>query len=321
MKEKIWGFLLKYSKIILLIVIVVLASINANDPIENIFTVLMSQAPFMLIYCFGMTLAIIRGGLDLSIGSVAAFSSYIAATIIITGQVFLGIIVGLAIGASIGLVNGVLISKAKVPPFIATYGMNWVVRGLVLFILAGQKIFGFTEGFRVFSTGSVINISNTMRISNPFVIAVVIFLILLFVLRKTVFGRNVYAVGANVNATKITGVNTAKITIIIYMISGTLAAIAGLLYAAVLDCAEPNMGYQYALMGIASTLVGGTAISGGKGGVGNTIIGVLIIVFLTNALAVMGVSHLWQQAVFGIIIIFAALMEKSRQKQVMLIGM
>ena len=141
--KKINGFILKQSKIILLIVIVAVASIFANDPVENIFTVVMSQAPFMLIYCMGMTLAILTGGLDLSIGSVAAFSSYIAATLIIQGQVVLGIIVGLAIGAAIGIINGLLIAKLRVSPFIATYGMDWVVRGVVLFILAGQKIFGF----------------------------------------------------------------------------------------------------------------------------------------------------------------------------------
>lgn len=321
MKDKFWTFLLKYSNIILLIAIVLVASLNANNPLENIFTVMMSQAPFMLIYCLGMTLAIIRGGLDLSIGSVAAFSSYIAAVLIISGQVFLGIVVGLAIGATIGLINGVLISKVKVPPFIATYGMDWVVRGLVLFILAGRKIFGFSDGFRSISTGSVVRFSNTMRISNPFVIAAVIFLILLFVLRKTVIGRNIYAVGANTEATRITGVNTAKVTIAVYMISGVLAAIAGLLYAAVLDCAEPNMGYQYGLMGIAATLVGGTSLAGGKGGVGNTVIGVLIMVFLTNAMAVMGVSHLWQQAVFGIIIIIAALLNRSKEKRMVLLEM
>lgn len=321
MKTSLSGFVLKQSKIILLIVIVAVASIFANDPVENIFTVVMSQAPFMLIYCMGMTLAILTGGLDLSIGSVAAFSSYIAATLIIQGQVVLGIIVGLAIGAAIGIINGMLIARLKVSPFIATYGMDWVVRGVVLFILAGQKIFGFTEGFTSISKGAVIEFSNTMKISNPFIIAAVIFLVLLFLMRKTTFGRNVYCVGANTKATRITGVNTGRIIILIYMISGILAAIAGLMYAAVLDCAEPNMGTHYGLMAIASTLVGGTAISGGKGGVGNTIIGVLIMVFLTNALAVLGISHLWQEAVFGVVIIFAALMEQARQKQIVLLQM
>jgi ribose transport system permease protein len=321
MKSKALGFILKQSKIILLAVIVLIASLNANNPVENIFTVIMSQAPFMLIYCFGMTLAILTGGLDLSIGSVAAFSSYIAATLIIQGQVVLGIIVGLAIGAAIGMTNGLMISKLKVSPFIATYGMDWVVRGVVLFILAGQKIFGFTEGFTSISKGAVVSFTNTMKISNPFIIAVVIFLVLLFLMRRTTFGRNVYCVGANSKATRITGVNTSRVIIIIYMISGLLAAIAGLMYAAVLNCAEPHMGTQYGLMAIAATLVGGTAISGGKGGVGNTIIGVLIMVFLTNALAVLGISHLWQEAVFGLVIIFAALMEKARQKQIMLLQM
>ncbi len=321
MKTKVSGFFTNYLKFMLLVVIVILASMSANNPVENIFTVLMSQAPFMLIYCFGMTLVILTGGLDLSIGSVAAFSSYIAATLIIQGLILPGILVGLGIGAGIGAVNGLLISKVKVSPFIATYGMDWVIRGVVLFILAGQKIFGFDEAFRVISTGSVAQFSDTMNISNPFVIALVIFFILLFVLKKTTFGRNVYSAGFNAKATRLTGVNTDKIIIIVYAVSGLLAAVAGLLYAAVLDCAEPNVGAEYSLMAIAATLVGGTAITGGKGGVGNTIMGVLIMVFLTNALAVLGISHLWQNVVFGIVIILAALMEKARQTQLVRLQM
>ena len=313
--------MLKYFKVLLLAVIVLLASLYADNPAENIFNVLMSQAPFMLIYSFGMTLVILTGGLDLSIGSVAALSSYIAAMLIIKGQIVPGILVGLGIGAGIGTLNGLLISKVKVSSFITTYGMDWVVRGLVLFILAGQMIFGFSEGFRVISTGSVVDFSDRMGISNPFVIAVCIFIALLFLLKKTTFGRNVYSVGANAKATRLTGVNTDRILIIIYMLSGLLAAVAGLLYAAILDCAEPNMGSNYGLMAIAASLVGGTAITGGKGGVDYTIMGVLIIVFLTNALAVLGVSYLWQNAVFGMVIILAALLEKAREKQVLRLQM
>lgn len=321
MKQKLLALLFRYSKVILLIAIVLVASLKANDPLQNIFTVVMSQAPFMLVYSLGMTLAIIRGGLDLSIGSVAAFSSYVAAMLIISGKVFLGIVVGLAIGAGIGLINGVLISKAKVPPFIATYGMDWVTRGLVLFVLAGKKIFGFVPGFKLISGGAIVRFTPTMKISNPFVIAAVTFLILLFLMRKTVFGRNIYSIGANENATRITGVRTSTVTISVYIISGILAAMAGLMYASILDCAEPNMGYEYALMGLASSLIGGTPLSGGKGGVGNTVMGVLIIVFMNNALAVTGVSHLWQQAVFGVIIIFAALMNRSNEKYSALLEM
>jgi ribose transport system permease protein len=321
MKTRVSGFFLNYLKIMLLVAIIGLASAYANDPVENVFTVIMSQAPFMLIYCFGMTLVILTGGLDLSIGSVAAFSSYIAATLIIEGLIIPGILAGLAIGAGIGAVNGLLISKVKVSPFIATYGMDWVVRGVVLFILAGQKIFGFDESFRVISTGNPVQFSNTMNISNPFIISVAIFLVLLFILKKTTFGRNVYSVGFNVKATRLTGVNTDRILIIVYAVSGLLAAVSGLLYAAVLDCAEPNVGTEYSLLAIAATLVGGTAITGGKGGVGNTIIGVFIMVFLTNALAVLGISHLWQNVVFGMVIILAALMEQARQKHVMRLQM
>lgn len=307
MNNRFSRFFVKYSKIIVLAAIIIVSSSVAADPLQNIKNVISLQAPFVLIYSFGMTLVIITGGLDLSQGSVAAFSSCVASFLLINGQVFLGLIVGLVVGAFIGLLNGILITKTKISPFIATYGMDWVTRGAVHIMMGGVTIYGFNMNFKSIAIGSFLGLSNMLFI------AVVIFLILLFVLRKTVFGRNVYMTGANINVTRLTGVKTNLIIIIVYMISGVLASIAGLLYVARLDAAEAFLGKDFGLMAIAATLIGGTSLQGGKGGVGNTVIGVLIMVFLTNALNVLKVSNLWQDAVFGIIIVIAALMEITRR--------
>jgi ribose transport system permease protein len=308
--KRLVGFLLTYSKIILLLAILVVSSSVTQDPLQNIKNMIMVQAPFVLIYSFGMTLAVITGGLDLSLGSVAAFSTCAAAFLLIQGHVALGILVCLLIGAGLGMLNGLLISKAKVNPFIATYGMDWVIRGAVYIMMSGAMIYHFSREFKMIADGSVLGISNLV------LIAAGIFAVLLFVFQKTVFGRNVYMTGANSRVTRLTGVNTDAIIIIVYMVSGSLAAAAGLLYVARLDCAEAFLGKNFGLQALAATLIGGTSLQGGKGGVGNTVVGVLVIVFLMNCLNVLKVSSLWQDAVFGVVIVVSALLERARQNYV-----
>jgi ribose transport system permease protein len=296
-------FFIKYSKIILLLAIMIVSCSMAAEPLQNLKNVISSQAPFVLIYTLGMTLVIITGGLDLSQGSVAAFSSCLAGFLLMSGKVFPGIIVGLAVGALIGLLNGLLVTKTKISPFIATYGIDWVTRGAVHIMMGGVTLYGFNMNFKSIATGSFLGLSIVLWI------AFAVFLVLLFVLRRTIFGRNVYTAGANIQVTRLTGINTDFTITIVYMISGVLAALAGLLYVARLDAAQAFLGKDFGLMAIAATLIGGTSLQGGKGGVGNSVIGVLIMVFLTNALNILKVSNLWQDAVFGIIIIVSALMQ------------
>jgi len=301
------GFLLNYSRLLLLLAILIVSSAVTQDPLQNIKNMIANQAPFIMIYSFGMTLTVITGGLDLSLGANAAFATCAAAFLIIRGYTFAGVIVCLLIGAFFGLLNGLLITKAKVAPFIATYGMDWVIRGAVYIMMSGAMIYHFSKEFKNIANGTLFGISNLIYIT------VVIFIVLWFVFERTVFGRNVYMTGANINVTRLTGVNTDLIIIIVYMISGTLAATAGLLYVARLDAAEAFLGKNFALMALAATLIGGTSLSGGKGGVVNTVIGVLITVFLMNALNVLKVSSLWQDAVFGMVIIISAILERARQ--------
>jgi ribose transport system permease protein len=290
-------FFIKYSKIILLLAIMIVSCSMAAEPLQNFINVISFQAPFVLIYTLGMTLVIITGGLDLSQGSVAAFSSCLAGFLLMSGKVFPGIIVGLAVGALIG------VTKTKISPFIATYGIDWVTRGAVHIMMGGVTLYGFNMNFKSIATGSFLGLSIVLWI------AFAVFLVLLFVLRRTIFGRNVYTAGANIQVTRLTGINTDFTITIVYMISGVLAALAGLLYVARLDAAQAFLGKDFGLMAIAATLIGGTSLQGGKGGVGNSVIGVLIMVFLTNALNILKVSNLWQDAVFGIIIIVSALMQ------------
>jgi ribose transport system permease protein len=308
--KRLVGFILTYSKIILLLAILIVSSSVTQDPLQNIKNMIMIQAPFVLIYSFGMTLAVITGGLDLSLGSVAAFSTCAAAFLLVRGNIALGILACLLIGAVLGMLNGILITKAKVNPFIATYGMDWVIRGAVYIMMGGAMIYHFSSGFKVISDGSLFGVSNLL------IMAVAILAVLLFVFQKTVFGRNVYMTGANSRVTRLTGVNTDAVIIVVYMVSGALAATAGLLYVARLDCAEAFLGKNFGLQALAATLIGGTSLQGGKGGVGNTVIGVLVIVFLMNCLNVLKVSSLWQDAVFGVVIVVSALLERARQNHV-----
>jgi|LSQX01.1.fsa_nt_gb ribose transport system permease protein len=304
--KKIAGMVLLYYRYFLLLVLIIMASVMIGDPIQNFINVLTLQAPYVFIYSFGMTIVMLTGGLDLSQGSVAALSSCIGAMFIIKGQLFLGALITLAIGAAVGVVNGFLVTKLKVPSFITTYGMDWVVRGLVHIIMGGLTIFGFNETFRRLSRGTFLGISNL------FYFALVILVVMLFVFQKTIFGRNVYMIGSNVKVAQLSGVKTDRTITIVYMISGVLAAFAGLLYVSRLDAAEAFLGKNYGITALAASLIGGTALDGGKGGVGNTVVGVLIMVFLTNVLNVWKVPLLWQDAAFGFVIAGAALLEKAR---------
>jgi ribose transport system permease protein len=304
--KNIGGHLLLNYRYLLLAVLIIMASVTIGDPGQNFINVVTLQVPYVLIYTFGMTIAMLTGGLDLSQGSVAALSTCIGAMLVIQDQIILGIIVTLAIGAGVGTLNGFLVTRMKVPAFITTYGMNWVVRGLVYIIMGGTIIHNLPAGFRNISLGTIFGISNL------FYIAVIVFLIMFFIFNKTTYGRNVYMIGSNQRAAKLTGVNTGKTVTLVYMISGILAALAGMLYVARLDAAESYLGKGFTLTALASTLIGGTALEGGKGGVGNTVVGVLIMTFLINMLNVWRVNVLWQDAVFGVVIVISALLEKAR---------
>ncbi|MBE6830522.1 MAG: ABC transporter permease [Ruminococcaceae bacterium] len=310
MKRKVLSAVFKYSQLVILIVILIILSFTSKEFLtwDNISNVVMQQMPFMLIISMGMTLAILTKGIDLSIASNLALSSCVAAYFIKDGKVFLGILAAVVIGALVGAVNGVLITKARLEPFIATYTMDMVVRGLAYLFMSGTLFYGFSAGFCSIATGSVGPISNLL------IISLLLFAVLFFALRKTTYGRSVYAIGCNINATRLSGINTGGVVFSIYVINGLLAAVTGLLYIARLNAAESTIGSDFTMQMMAATLIGGTSFSGGKGGIERTLLGVLIMVFIANGMNLNGVSSLLQDAVFGVFIVISLVIDKFGSK-------
>lgn len=310
MRQKILSAVFKYSQLLMLILIVVFLSCMTSNFLtgDNISNVIMQQMPFLLIISMGMTLSILTKGIDLSIGSNLALSSCIAAYFIKGGNIAMGVGAALFVGILIGAANGLLITKAKLVPFITTYTMDMVVRGLAYLFMGGTLFFGFSGSFRSIAVGGVGPVSNLI------IIALFLFAVLLFILKKTTFGRSVYAIGFNRNATELSGINTDKIIFAVYAINGLLAAVTGLLYIARLNAAESTIGTDFTMKMMAATLIGGTPFSGGKGGVEKTILGVLIMMFLANGMNLIGVSSLLQNAVFGTIIIISLVIDKLGTK-------
>lgn len=310
MKNKIVSTIFKYSQAVMLLVLVLVLSIVKKEfaTWDNLSNVFMQQVPLLLILSVALTMSILTKGIDLSIGSTVALSSCVAAYFIVNGQVVLGVIVAFAIGGAIGIVNGLLITKLHLVPFIATYTMNKIVRGAAYLFMAGGLYFGFSDNFRIVGVGSIGSISNL------FIIAIGILIVLVFILKKTTFGRAVYSIGMNKEATQLSGINTDRVLIIIYVINGLLASLGGLLYIARLNAAEATIGNNFNLQMMAATLIGGTPFTGGKGGVERTLIGVSIMMVLSNAMNIYNISSLWQDAVFGGVIVLSLLMDKLGEK-------
>jgi ribose transport system permease protein len=308
--KKFLAVIFEYSQFLMLVLICLFLAITtpAFRTLENLTNILMQQMPFLLIISIGMTMAILTKGIDLSIGSTIALSSCVGAFFIKDGNIVTGIVAALAIGILIGLTNGLLITKVQLVPFIATYTMNMVVRGLTFLFMGGLLYYGFDKGFRRIATGSI------GPFSNLFIFAIVIFLIMFFILKKTTFGASIYSMGMNRNATQLSGIHTDRKLIAVYTLNGFLAAVTGILYIARLNAAESTIGTDFTIKMIAATLIGGTPFSGGKGGIERTLLGVAIMMVISNGLNINGVSSLWQEVVFGVVIIISLFIDKLGEK-------
>jgi len=305
MKYNLSSFLLKNARYMVLLVLLVTLTLlsPAFMTFKNITNVL-GQASLLIIVSYGMTLAIITKGIDLSMGSVLALSSCVAASIIKSGNIMVGIFVGLLIGFTCGIINGIMITKVGLTPFIATYGMDWIARGLAYVFMGGTQCYGFTKAFRFLGSGYVMGIPVLV------IEVLVVTMILCFITYKTTYGRNIYAVGSNIKATRLSGVNTDRIVISVFAINGLLAAIAGFLYISRLNAAEALIGTDFTLNAIAATLIGGTPFTGGEGGVARTVVGAIIMTFLINGMNLLEISSYWQTATVGFVILLSLFIEK-----------
>ena len=278
--------------------------------VSNLLNVL-EQTSINAVIAVGMTFVILSGGIDLSVGSVLALSGVVMATLLQEGWAVLpAMAAGLAIGFAFGAFNGIAIAWGRLPPFIATLGMMSIARGCALLFTEGRPVSGFEPSFRSLATARILGIPA------PVVITAAVYLAARFVLSSTRFGRYVYAMGGNEEATRLSGVNVRLHKTLVYGVSGLTSAIAAVLLTARLNSAQPIAGIMYELDAIAATVIGGTSLSGGEGGVGGTLIGALIMGVLRNGLNLLGVSSFLQQVVIGLVIVFAVLLDtvlKSRK--------
>ena len=293
-------FLIPYSRFLILLVLCALISFLSPHFLQtsNLINIL-RQAAILNILGVGMTIVIITGGIDLSNGAVLALSSCTAAILLkdVGLPMPVGIIAALLIGSCCGLINGAMVSKVAIPPFVITYAMMFFTRGLAFLLLQGKIIYGFTPEFRFIGTGYI------SGVPMPIIISAVVTFIFIFIQKYTPFGSEIYAVGADEEASMLSGIRTKSVVIRVYILSGILSALAGIVYMARLNASEPVIGEAFPLDAIAAVLIGGTPLSGGEGGVGGTVIGALVITIIINAMNLLGISSLLQTFVLGALII------------------
>lgn len=314
--------LLKFQSIIALLVMCIALSLLSERFLtaDNTWNV-MRQISVNMVISVGMTLVILIGGIDLSVGSVLAISGAVAAVMLKFGaemagiNIYLGftltgaILGGTLIGAALGWFNGFAITRFKVPPFVATLAMLTIARGMTMLLTGGFPITGFSNNMAFIGTGWLLGIPM------PVWISAVVVLVAVVLTTKTRLGRHIYAIGGNETAAKLSGLKINKIKLIVYSISGALAAIGGIIVTSRLDSAQPNAGMGFELDSIAAVVIGGTSLSGGKGTIMGTVQGALIIGILNNGLVLLNVSPFWQQVIKGMVILLAVVIEKYNSKK------
>lgn len=303
----------KYKSLIGLVLLVVVISILSPSFLttKNIFNVL-RQTSINAIIAAGMTFVILTGGIDLSVGSILAISGAVCANMLVGGtNIVIASIVALLIGAGIGFLNGFVIAKGKLQPFIATLATMTILRGLTLVYTDGKPI-TLGSGELAIAFGKIGG-GQILGIPTPAIVMALVFIVCGYILNKTTVGRYTYALGSNEEAAKLSGLNTDKIKIAVYTVSGILAAIAGVIITSRLFSAQPTAGSGYELDAIAAVVLGGTSLTGGKGKITGTIIGALIIGVLSNALNLLDVSSYYQMMVKGVVILIAVLLDRKNK--------
>ena len=277
--------------------------------VSNLLNIV-EQSSVISIIAIGMTFVIISSGIDLSVGSILAFSGVIMASLLqMDFPIFVALSMGLVAGSFCGFLNGVLVSKGLLPPFIATLGMMSIARGAALLVTQGRPISGFSYSFRQLASGEI------LQIPIPVIVMLVIYISAHFLLLKTRFGRQVYAIGGSEEVSILSGVNVKKIKTLVYVLSGGLSGLAAIILTARLNSAQPIAGIMYELDAIAATVIGGTSLMGGEGTILGTLVGALIMGVLRNGLNLLNVSPFIQQIVIGSVIILAVLIDMTLKKR------
>jgi ribose transport system permease protein len=313
--------LARFQSLIALLILCIVISVLSDKflTVTNAWNV-MRQISVNVCISVGMTMVILAGGIDLSVGSVLALCGAIAAGLLKEGieipsaNLFVGftipgvVVIALVAGSLIGAFNGFVITRFNVPPFVATLAMLTIARGLTMLWTQGFPISGLGERFTWIGTGWFLGIPVPVWISG------IIVLIAIVITNRTRLGRYVYAIGGNESAATLSGINVMKVKLTVYAIAGGLAAAGGLIVTSRLDAAQPNAGLGYELDSIAAVVIGGTSLTGGKGSIGGTVLGAVIIGVLNNGLVLLDVSPFWQQVVKGAVILLAVIIDKAKAK-------
>ncbi|MCG8484222.1 MAG: ABC transporter permease [Clostridia bacterium] len=285
---------------------------------------LTSQMSINALLATGLTYVIILGGIDISVGSVAALAGIVSAKVGLmfvdmnTGLSLLILVLsGLIIGGICGLFNGIMITKYKVVPMIATLAMLSIARGLSYVVTNGKPVYGLSNTFAWLGAGRIIttegNPNGIIPVLTIFTIIVVVIMHIL--LSKTVFGRHVYAVGSNANVAHLSGINVKKVKLISYVLCSAMAGLGGICIASKLQNGQPAAAETYEMFAIAATVLGGTSLSGGSGSVARAMFGVAIIAVINNGMNLMQISSYWQKVVIGSIILIAVILDMAQKKE------
>ncbi|MCX7037574.1 MAG: ABC transporter permease [Spirochaetes bacterium] len=264
----------------------------------------------------GVTFAIITGGIDLSIGSVIALTGTVAVMSAMAGvPIWISMLIGLLVGVACGLANGLLITRLKLPPFIATLGMMMVSRGIALTI-TNANAWPAPESFGALGNNTIFRIGSQFPgISYPVLIMIAVAFIFHFILKRTRIGRYTYAVGSNEEAARLSGIKVGRVKIISYIFCALLAGLVGIILASRMVTSQPNSAIGYELNAIAAAVIGGTSLMGGVGTVGGTVIGSFIIGILTVGLTMQGANYFMQQIVIGLVVIGAVAFDQLRSRK------
>lgn len=301
----------QHSSLFVFLLLILTTSVLTSDflTVGNLLNILRQSSTNGLI-AFGMTIVILTAGIDLSVGSILAFSGTAVTLLLQSGMhPLLTFIFGILIGALIGASNGVLIAYGKLQPFIVTLSTMTIFRGLTLVITKGKPVSILGSGKLFENLGSGYFLGIPMPVYILFFFCVVLW----FLLHKTVLGRYIYALGGNERASYIAGVKNNKIKIFVYAMSGVLSTIAGMILISRLSSSQPTLGVGFELEAIAAVVIGGTTLAGGRGRITGTLLGLLIIGVLNNSLNLLGVTSFYQQVVKGLVILIAVLLDLKKK--------
>lgn len=297
--------------ILLASVILMLASYIVNDTFFSQYNMstLFRTMSFVTIVAFGQTLILLLGDIDLSVGAIACFTAVVSGIFMTTWEVnpYLIFVLGLAIGCGCGLLNAFFITKFNITPFIITLATSQIFTGLVYVITEGHTVMGIPAAFTVLGQGMVFG-----WLPVPVIIMAVTGIILFCVLRYTPFGRYIYAIGGNAVAAKLVGINVRFNRSMVYVVCGFLSALAGMLMMARLGSAQPTVGTGWVMPSITAAVLGGTSMSGGRGGILGTVVGALLMTVISNAIVIMHVSTYMEEVIVGSVVIVAVLIDAIR---------